>query len=262
MNGLYVVAGASGAIGRALCSRIVRNGGTPIYVGRNHDKLQQAAEEVLSLTKMTSLDDPVIISGIDFVDPSEAGKKLASELKVVAPSSISGLAYAVGSITLKPLRGCKASDFLDSYNLNVLGAVECIKAALPQLKKGSTIEVPSGVVLFSSVAASRGLPNHAVVGTSKAAIEGLTKALSAELAPSNVRVNCVAPSLTKKSEMGLSMTTNENMASALAAAHPIPRLGEPDDAAAAAAYLLSSSESGWTTGVVLPVDGGRSSILK
>ena len=151
--------------------------------------------------------------------------------------------------------------FRDSYELNVLGAVELIKAALPALKKGGSKEDPSRIVLFFSVAASRGLSNHAVIGSSKAAIEGLTVSLAAELAPA-VRVNCAAPRLTGGgSEMARSMTDNEKMAQAIASAHPLPRLGSPRDSASAAAYLMSSSSS-WTTGMVLPVDGGRSSILK
>lgn len=61
--------------------------------------------------------------------------------------------------------------------------------------------------------------------------------------------------------MAKKMTENEKIAAAVAAAHPIPRLGTPADSANAATYLLSP-DSAWTTGIVLPVDGGRSSILK
>jgi NAD(P)-dependent dehydrogenase (short-subunit alcohol dehydrogenase family) len=199
-----------------------------------------------------------MISGIDFSSPEEAGAKLAIDLK---GEKLQGLAYAVGSITLKPLRGCKPSDFVDSYNLNVIGAAEIIKASLTGLKNGGTKEFPSSIVLFSSVAAQRGLSNHAVVGASKAAVEGLTLSLAAELSP-GIRVNCVAPSLTGGgSEMAKFMTENEKIAEAVAKAHPLPRLGDPADSANAAAFLLSS-DSAWTTGIILPVDGGRSSLLK
>ena len=251
MNGLYVVAGASGAIGRSLCAKIVAKGGTPLLIGRSADTLQQAAEEAGG-----SAINSIVLSGIDFSNPAQAGQQLASDLK---GETIRGLAYAVGSITLKPLRGCKESDFLESYNLNVLGAVELIKASLPGLKKGGSREDPASIVLFSSVAATKGLANHAVVASSKAAIEGLTVSLAAELSPA-IRVNCVAPSLTR-SKMAESMTSNDKMAEAIAKAHPLPRLGNPDDSASAAAFLLSS-ESSWTTGTILPVDGGRSTILK
>lgn len=249
MNGLYVIAGASGSIGRSLCAKIVAAGGTPLLVGRSLGKLQDAAAEA-------GVSNSTILSGIDFSNPEEAGKKLASDLK---GEEIRGLAYAVGSITLKPFRGCQVSDFLESYRLNVLGATELIRASLPGLKKAGSKDDPASIVLFSSVAATNGLANHAVVASSKAAVEGLTVSLAAELSPA-IRVNCVAPSLTR-SNMAESMTKNEKMAEAIAKAHPLPRLGNPEDSAAAAAFLLSSNSS-WTTGTVIPVDGGRSTILK
>ena len=89
----------------------------------------------------------------------------------------------------------------------------------------------------------------------KAAVEGLTLALAAELAP-KVRVNAIAPSLTR-TPLAQALTTSDSMASAIAAMHPIPRLGEAADSAALAAFLLSD-KAGWITGQVIGVDGGRS----
>jgi len=260
MKGLYVVAGATGAIGRKLCRNIVERGGTPLLVGRCAEKLSILNGELGG--------NCPIVADIDFSSPEEAGKQLASGLK---GETLNGVAYCVGSITIKSLRGCKTNDFLESYKVNVLGAAETIKASLQGLKKGaatakaadpSAVRGSTGsIVLFSSIAAQRGLANHAVIGANKGAVEGLTVSLAAELAPS-IRVNCVAPSLTGGgSEMAKSMTENEKIAEAVAAAHPLPRLGDPADSADAAAFLLSSLSS-WTTGAVLPVDGGRSSILK
>lgn len=198
-----------------------------------------------------------MIANVDFSHPTQALEKLTVDLK---GQPIRGIAYAVGSITLKPIRASSEQDFLESYNLNVLGAVALIKAALPGLKQGGTPTDPASIVLFSSIAASRGLANHAVIASSKAAVEGVTRSLAAELAPT-IRVNCVAPSLTTESHMAQSMTTNEKIAEAVAKAHPLSRLGNPMDSAAAAAYLLSS-DSSWMTGAVLPIDGGRSTVLK
>jgi NAD(P)-dependent dehydrogenase (short-subunit alcohol dehydrogenase family) len=99
------------------------------------------------------------------------------------------------------------------------------------------------------------MPFHASISAAKGAVEGLALALAAELAP-KIRVNCVAPSLTK-TPLAAALTSSEQMATAIAGLHALQRLGEPDDAAAAAAFLLSS-DSSWITGQVIGVDGGRS----
>lgn len=98
---------------------------------------------------------------------------------------------------------------------------------------------------------------HAAIGAAKAAVEGLVVSLAAELAP-GVRVNGVAPSLTR-TRIAEPMTRSAAMAEGIARTHPIPRLGEAEDAAAAADFLLSGA-AGWITGQVLGVDGGRSAI--
>lgn len=86
-------------------------------------------------------------------------------------------------------------------------------------------------------------------------MEALTRSLAADLAP-DVRVNCIAPSLTR-TPLAAPLTGNEAMARSIAALHPIPRLGEAEDIADAALFLL---EAGWITGQVLAVDGGRGAL--
>jgi NAD(P)-dependent dehydrogenase (short-subunit alcohol dehydrogenase family) len=107
------------------------------------------------------------------------------------PEVIDGLVYCPGSITLKPFHRIAPADFASDYLLNTVGAVKVIQAVLPRLRASQQ----GSVVLFSTVAVQLGLPFHTQVAASKGAIEGLTRALSAELAPS-IRVNAIAPSLT------------------------------------------------------------------
>jgi NAD(P)-dependent dehydrogenase (short-subunit alcohol dehydrogenase family) len=102
-----------------------------------------------------------------------------------------------------------------------------------------------------------GLNFHTQVAASKGAVEGLTKALSAELAP-NIRVNCIAPSLTD-TPLAASLLNSEQKMEANALRHPLKRVGTVNDISEMACFLLSDKSS-WITGQILHVDGGMSSI--
>lgn len=168
--------------------------------------------------------------------------------------ALGGLAYAVGTINLKPFDRLTAEDFERDFRLNALGAARAIQAALPALK---ACEAGSSVLLFSTVAVRQGFTSHASVAMVKGAVEGLVRTLGAELAP-KIRVNAIAPSLTE-TPLAAPLTKSPQMAQAIAAMHAIPRLGSPRDVAALGAFLMSE-EAGWITGQVIGVDGGRSTL--
>ena len=115
----------------------------------------------------------------------------------------------------------------------------------------------TSVVLFSTVAAKKGFINHSIISSAKSGVEGLTVALAAELAP-NIRVNCIAPSLSK-SKMAKNVIKNSKIEESLAKMHPLKRIGEGSDAASLSKFLLST-DSSWITGQIIGVEGGRSSI--
>lgn len=169
------------------------------------------------------------------------------------PATINGFVYCPGSINLRPFERIKVSDFEADYKLQVTGAIKLLQMVLPRLKQSTN----ASVVLFSTVAVQNGLPFHSQVAASKGAIEGLTRALAAEYAP-NIRVNCIAPSLTD-TPLAASLLNNEQKREANALRHPLKRVGTTADIANMTAFLLSEKAS-WISGQVLHVDGGMSSL--
>ncbi len=169
------------------------------------------------------------------------------------PEQIDGLVYCPGAINLKPFARIKTEDFRADYELQVLGAVKVIQAVLPRLKASPA----ASIVLFSTVAVQAGFNFHSIVSASKGAIEGLVRALSAELAP-KIRINCIAPSITD-TPLAASLLGTPEKADANAQRHPLKRVGNVEDLSNAVAFLLSEKSS-WMTGQVLKVDGGMSVI--
>jgi NAD(P)-dependent dehydrogenase (short-subunit alcohol dehydrogenase family) len=168
--------------------------------------------------------------------------------------ALQGLVYAVGTINLKPLARLTLADFEADMRANAFGAALTAQAAVAGLRKA---EGTASILLFSTVAVAQGFALHGSVAMAKGAVEGLTRSLAAELAP-KIRVNCLAPSLTR-TPLAESITGNEAIANAVAALHPLPRLGMAEDIAPLAGLLLSQ-EADWITGQIIGVDGGRSTL--
>jgi 3-oxoacyl-[acyl-carrier protein] reductase len=170
------------------------------------------------------------------------------------PSIIDGLVYCPGSINLRPFRGLKIETFESDLKINFIDMVKIVQTLLPQL----TASNQSSIVLFSTVAASMGMPFHTSVAAAKAAVEGFAKALAAEYAP-KIRVNVIAPSLTN-TPLADKFLNNETKQEKSAERHPLKRFGQPEDLAQMASFLLSDKSS-WMTGQILHVDGGMSTLL-
>ena len=174
MSEKYLIFGATGSIGSSLAEQLKNSGNDIHLIARNESEVSSIAEKLgCTFTVADVLEEGFI----------EKVKADVSEIK--------GIAYCVGSIDLKPLRMITEQDFNKCMKLNLYSAVEAIKGYQESLKKNK-----GSIVLFSTVAAQRGFTNHTIIASAKAAVEGLTVSLAAEFAP-NIRVNCIAPSLTK-----------------------------------------------------------------
>ena len=226
-----LIIGASSGIGHALALNLQAQGATLFTAGRRQPEGVQSTHMMWDIMTQPA---------------AEALNQL--------PDVLHGLVYAPGSINLKPFQRLSVDDYRNDLEINVLGAVAAVHAAYASLKKSKG----ASIVLFSTVAAKLGMSLHSSVSVAKSAVEGLTKALAAEFAPYNMRVNAVAPSLTDTPLAGF-LLEGETRRDAANKRHPLNRVGTPEDIAGMAAYLLSDQAS-WITGQIIGVDGGMGSL--
>ena len=232
-----LIFGATGSVGSSLV-KLAKDASLDVHlIGKNEKEISSLKDQTGFSCSVADVTDPNFIEIID---------------KDLDGVEISGIAYCVGSIDLKPINLVSKKDYLKSFELNLFPIVEIIKKFKDNLKKNR-----SSIVLFSTIAVKQGFPNHSIISPVKASLEGLTVSLAAELAP-NVRVNCIAPSLSK-SKMAGKILSNPKIAEGIAKQHPLKRVGEGNDSAALAKFLLSD-ESSWITGQIIGVDGGRSNV--
>lgn len=219
-----VIIGGNSGIGKSIVSKLKSEGANVFSFSRSEEGDQQ-----LDVTKEVDL----------------SGK---------LPDTIDGLVYCPGTISLKPFHRFSIEDYQHDLEVNFLGAVKVLQAAMKGLKKSES----ASVVLFSTVAVGVGLGFHSSIASAKGAVEGLTRSLSAEWAPNKIRVNAIAPSLTD-TPLASQLLGTDDKKEASNKRHPLGRYGKPEDIAAAAVYLLGA-DSGWMTGQILHLDGGMSSI--
>ena len=163
--------------------------------------------------------------------------------------AIDTLIYCPGSINLKPISRLSLEDFREDFEINVIGAVKTIQQYLPKLKKGNA---PS-ILLFSTVASKLGMPYHASVAASKSAIEGLTKSLGAELAPT-IRVNSIAPTVTDTT-LAAKLLRNDKMVENIKERHPLKKFLNPEEVANMAVFLTSENAAS-ISGQIFEMDCG------
>jgi NAD(P)-dependent dehydrogenase (short-subunit alcohol dehydrogenase family) len=226
----YLLVGGNSVIGTSLIKSLLQKGHTCYVISRS--ELEIKDENILFRQLNIAKED----FPADFL-----------------PEELDGMVYLPGTINLKPFRTLKPEAFQEAIDINFLGAVKSIQAAEASLKKSEG----AGIVLFSTVAVQTGMPFHAAVASAKGAVEGLTRSLAAEFAP-GIRVNCIAPSLTK-TKMAERFLSNESKIEASQNRHPLKEVGDPEDLAKMAEYLLSK-DAKWISGQIIGIDGGIGSL--
>lgn len=230
-----VIFGAYGGIGSELARRLAARGYRLMLAGRNADKLSALATELNAASSVVEATDSAQI---------EAAVARAAEMF----GGLHGVANCFGSLVLKPAHLTTDAELDDTLAINLKSAFATVRAAARSMKNGGS------VVLCSSAAARLGMANHEAIAAAKAGILGLTLAAAASYAPRNIRINAVAPGLTR-TPLTERITGNETVAKGSLAMHALGRFGEPADVASAMEWLLDPQQQ-WVTGQVIGVDGG------
>lgn len=233
-----LVTGAGHGIGKAVAERLAAEGAR-VVVG---DLDEQAARAVAAALA------PAAAVGTHLDVHATSSVEAAVAVAIAEFGQLDVLVnVAGGSVALPAFADLTDETWNDMLDLNLTGAMRCIRAALPHLQGR-----PGGaaVVSISSVnglAAFGELPYSAA----KAGLGLLTRNLAVELGPAGIRVNVVAPGTVRTRVWD----GQAGGADRLRPLYPLGRVGEPDDIAAAVAFL-ASDDAAWITGVTLPVDGG------
>jgi NAD(P)-dependent dehydrogenase (short-subunit alcohol dehydrogenase family) len=235
---VIIIVGGAGGIGSATARRLAAQGHRLVLAGRNAEPLETLAAELGATAHPLEARDSAAVDALFASVQTSHGR-------------VDGVVNCAGSILLKPAHLISDQEFADTLALNLSTAFYLVRAAARLMLKQSG---GGSIVLCSSVAARRGLINHEAIAAAKAGVEGLALAAAASYARSGIRVNCVAPGLTR-TPLTRSLTQNENVGKISAALHPLGRIGEPAEVASAICWLLDAEQS-WVTGQVLGIDGG------
>jgi 7-alpha-hydroxysteroid dehydrogenase len=236
-----VVTGSGQGIGRAIAFALADCGSDVVLNARRRADLEVTAEGVRARGRRA-----LIVDG-DIRDLSEEiGDRTIAEFGRL-DVWVNNVGGSDDSTTLA-LVDTPDATFRSQLELNLTSAFQGCKAAASRMTEGGSI------VNISSGAGMRGSPYTGPYAAAKAAMNNMTQTLALELAPS-IRVNVVAPGPIA-TEAFLEVLNVETQLDAIAATIPLARLGTPDDIAAAVAYFATPA-SGWVTGQILLVAGGR-----
>ena len=232
----YLVLGASGGIGSALCRRLAAGGARLVVAARDPGKLEALADE---------------LGAHPFpLDATRSAQVDACVARVLERHGrLDGVAHCVGSLLLKPAHLTSDAEWDEALAVNLVSAFAVVRAAARAMRDSG-----GSIVLVSSAAARAGIAHHEAIAAAKAGVIGLVLSAAASYAARGIRVNAVAPGLVR-TPLTAALTSNATALRASAAMHALGRIGEPDDVASALARLLDPMQN-WITGQVLGVDGG------
>jgi len=238
------ISGASSGIGRECALKAAQLGANVILVARNPDRLKQARDVLVGHRHIYFACDVTVSDHLEEVVHQAAAKL----------GKISGFIHSAGIEATIPLRNMNRGKFEEMFSINVLAAFEIARLLS---KKKYLDPAGSSFIFIGSVMGMSGEPGKVAYSSTKAALIGGTRSMAVELAPKNIRVNCIMPGVVE-TEMSAKFfqTIPEHSRQEIIKKHPLG-LGQPEDVAHLCMFLLSHA-SRWITGSAIPIDGGYS----
>ena len=242
MKKIAFITGASRGIGRAVALRLAADGWAVAINCVQRLDLAQALAEELNAQGCAAVAAPADVANRAAVT---AAIRRAEE---ALGGPVSLLVNNAGIAEQHQIQDIGDDFWRRIFAVNVDGAFHTIQAVLPAMLH----EKAGSIVNISSIWGQRGASCEAAYSATKAALIGLTRSLAMELAPSGIRVNCVAPGVIRTDMVEV---LGPRTLAALAEETPMGRLGTPEDVAQAVAFF-ADSRSSFLTGQVLTADGG------
>jgi 3-oxoacyl-[acyl-carrier protein] reductase len=237
-----VVTGASKGIGAGIAKSFAAHGASVVV---NYASSKEGAENVVAA--ITKTGGKAIAVGGDVSKAAEAQAVVEAAIKVFGRLDI--LVNNAGVYEFSPIEGVTEEHFHRHFNINVLGPLLAIQAAVKHLGEGgSIINIGSGVTRITP-------PNSAVYTGTKGALDAITGVLARELGPRKIRVNSLNPGMVETEGTHSGGYIGSDLEKTLVAQTPLGRIGQPDDIAHVAVFL-ASNDSRWLTGEVLLASGG------
>ena len=245
--GVAVVTGASRGIGAAVAESLARRGFSLHLVSRQRRLLEHVADRIREGGGAAEVHE------CDLVDRAEV--TALGELLAAQHRTIEALVNNAGIVAVGDLQAQSGAAWDDVLTVDLWAAYELTRTLLPSLTASDNHPSVVNVGSVLGVLAARGT---AAYNVAKAGLHHLTRTLAVELGPEGVRVNAVVPGYIR-TEM-FERSNPEHRKLQLAVAHPIGRVGTPEEVAAVVSFLCSPAAS-FVSGAVIPVDGGLTSKL-
>lgn len=235
-----IITGAGSGIGAATAKRFAKEGYKVVLNGRTKDKLDRVAADI------GKAGSTLVVAG-DVASESDVAALIKATVE--AFGRIDVLVNNAGMVVIGGIGQVSFEEWNRQMAVNAGGIFLTVKAAAPYLEKtkGSIINVSS----VSGLGGDWGLFSY---NATKGAVSNITKALAQELGAKGIRVNAVAPSLTR-TDMTAGLMQDPGLVQKFIERIPLARIAEPEDVGDAI-FLLASNDARFITGVVLPVDGG------